>query len=88
MYRKIACVDFVATASLGLSSTTSAASQSCGPTLRLQTRTVGTTLHSHTVNGVNWTTNTGPNYQAVTKKWSAHSGTWFANPNGSVSCVA
>lgn len=89
VYKKIVCAALiVASASLGLSSTSLAASQSCGTTLYVQTRTVGSALHSHTMNGVNWTKNTGPNYEAVTKKWSAHNGTWFANPNGSASCVA
>ena len=60
--------------------------QNCGPTLRVQTKSTGSAQHTHVFNGVVYSTNTGPNFRNVYKKWSGHSGSWSTNHNGSANC--
>lgn len=87
--RRIAAISgAVALSLLALGSPAIAASgfQNCGPTLHVETRSSGSGLHQHSLNGVFYSKNVGPNGALVKKRWSSHSGNWTANPGGAAGC--
>ena len=79
--RRLAAISgAIALSLLALGSPAIAASgfQQCGPTLKVETRSSGAGLHTHSLNGVFYSTNVGPNGAVVKKKWGSHSGNWTA----------
>ena len=73
--------------SLGGIAHASSGNQNCGPTMNVRTSSTGTALHSHSLDGVMWQANAGPNSVTKSHTFNDHQGNWSTNLSGSATCA-